>query len=750
MSMNIWKSSRLLDRNCLRGKIQGLSPLLRPMDWPPNRDSVFRATWSYYASGCQERLTDIRRRIEQNARIVAPIKEPITKLSLDLKMSFNENQLPPGIDLDEHIYQELVSCFRNAKSTESKKKTSTKRSKVQKYFDMGKFSTPEKWIAWKRQELQVGQVLQNSFDPYLRAEMHKKLQHLQKLTKLRPLVLLPNQEENINKPKVSLTKKRKSRQKSTNKLKAESESRKNSTQVADTFKTYKNPSKTSKIQHLRTGSIKSVHSKQSSRKSTTSTILAFHPSLESIVSLRHSTRSFRPYIKKPVKSNHSSDEDVLYGIDDLGEPPLLKQVTSKSVASEKQQKSKCSKLPMKVKKPKFIKQRKNIEKPKSKNPKVHKYSKHPKSLSYHSLKTDSESDSKNVSFSESKTTQSKQRIFRKKLTLRKSKSEGTIEEEEKSVDPRQSFASKSMSQFLSNYPTSKSIEYIAQIAKGQSSNDFVLNLKNKFNESVVSLYRGQATNSDNGSEIQDIHRSFILSGERHGWSFVGKKFAFVPPTSYSRVGLKRRDPYEAEEKSVEIIDAPDKSPLNSFVGTKTSPRSTKEQEVRLQSKTVSVDEVLSCVEAKPLLISDLVSDFMLSYGPNMGFFQTNTDLFKRNQYEASTTTNQKEVPKKCPKKRKVKKVKDVKKEPSQHFKKTCSLCKCVRRKRSELQPYMLQMQKRRQRLELKSYYFQRIAKCQENLKHEPKESCTRDGLAICYETLNLCQQIVEQKLSERS
>ncbi|EDX07587.1 uncharacterized protein LOC6735021 [Drosophila simulans] len=758
MSLNIWKSTRLLDRNCLRGKIQGLSPLLRTMDWPPNRDSVFRATWSYYASGCQERLTDIRRRIEQNARIVAPIKEPITKLPVDLKMSFNENQLPPGIDLDEHIYQELVSCFRNAKSTESKKKkeTSAKRSKVQKYFDMGKFSTPEKWIAWKRQELQVGQMLQNSFDPYLRAEMHKKLQHLQKLTKLRPLVVLPNQEENINKHKVSLTKKRKSRQKSTNSLKAESESRKNSTQIADTYKTYKNPGKNSKIQHLRIGSIKSEHSKQSSRKSTTSTILAFHPSLESIASTRQSTRFFRPYVKRPVKSNHSSsDEDVLYAVDDLGESPLLKDITTTSVASEKHQKSKNLKLPMKIKKPKLIKQRKHAEKTKSKNPKIHKNSKHPKSLSYYSFKTDSESVSKNVSFSESKTSQSKQRILRKKLILRKSKSEGTIEEDEQPVDLRQSFASKSMSQFLSNYPTSRSIEYLAQIAKGPSSNNLVLNLKNKFNESVVSLYRGQMTNSDNGSEIQDIHRSFILSGDHHGWTFLGKKMAFVPPTSYStysRAKLKRRDPNEPAEKNVET-DGPDKSPLNSIanvVGNKTSPRTTKEQEgTRMQSKTVSVDEMLASVEAKPLLISDLVSDFMLSYGSSMGFFETNPDLFKSNQYEANTT-NVKEVPKKCPQKRKVKKVKDVKKKPSQHFKKTCSLCKCVRRKRSELQPYMLQMQKRRQRLELKSYYIQRISKCQEFLKHDPKETCTRDGLAICYETLNLCQQIVDQKLSKRS
>ncbi|XP_039480797.1 uncharacterized protein LOC120444881 [Drosophila santomea] len=810
LTMNILKSTRLLDRNCLRDKIQGLSPLLRTMDWPPNRDSVFRATWSYYANGCQERLTGIRRRIEQNARIVAPSQEPTTQLTVDLKLPHNGQQLPPGVDLDEHIYQELVSCFRNAKSSVSQQKTSAKRSKVQKYFDMHKFSTPEQWHSWKRQELQVDQMLQNSDDPYLKEEMLKKLHRLRQLTKLQPLVMLPNQEEhNIEKHNVSLTRKRKSRQKSISKLKGESESRKNSTNITDINRTHKDPSKTSKIQNpSETAKIqnlssrssskrrtKSVHSKRSSGKSASSTILAYHPSLESIVSSIRSTRSYRPYVKRTVKSDQSSDSGGIFGID---ESPQLNEDTT-SVASEKLKKAKNTQLRKKVKNHKLFKERKNIKKTKSENPKVHKHSKPPKASSQHSVQIDSKLDSKNESFLKSKEKASKQRSFGSKAnpkvhkhakhpttssqhslkvdsklestnvsflrskekaskqrsmgsqaSVRKSKSEGTIEEA-KSVELRQSFASKSMSQFLSKLPTPNSNEYIEQISKGLPSSDATLirNLHNKFNESVVSLYRGQVTNSNSGSEIQEIQQSFVPSGDHHGWSLRGKNMAFVRPTTYTRISLRKRDQSEVAEKSIER-KASETTALSSIIATQPIARITKEPELRLQSKTISVDEILSCVEAKPLLISDLISEFMVAYGSKISFFETYPDLFKSNKLETYTTTNVKEVPKKCNRKRKVKKVKDVKKKTSQHFRRTCYLCNCVRRKRSELQPYMQRMQKRRQRLELKTYYIQRILKCRENQQQHPLKACTREGLAICYQTLNLCQQIVEQKLSKRT
>ncbi|XP_043645013.1 uncharacterized protein LOC122614514, partial [Drosophila teissieri] len=838
LTMNILKSTRLLDRNCLRDKIQGLSPLLRTMDWPPNRDSVFRATWSYYASGCQERLTGIRRRIEQNARMVAPNK---TQLTVDLKLPLNGQQLPPGVDLDEHIYQELVSCFRNAKGSVSLKKTSAKRSKVQKYFDMRKFSTPEQWHSWKRQELQVDQMLQKSDDPYLKEEMHKKLHRLQKLTKLQPLVVLPKQEEdNIEKQHVSLTRKRKSRQKSINKLKGESESRKNNTKIADKNRTHKDPSKTSKIQNpseiskiqnpsktakiqnprktskmpdpRKTSKIqnlssrssskrrtKSVHSRRSFGKPTSGTILAYHPSLESIASSGRSTRSYRPYVKRTVRSDQSSEEGGIFGIDES--PQLIEDTTS--AASETRKKAKISQLPRKIKNHKLIKDSKNTEKAKSETPKVHEHSKPPKAASQHSVKIDRKLDPINVSFSKSKEKASKQRSFGSKAkpkvhehakhskppktsslhflkdesklesinvsflgrkekaskqrsngseaSVRKSKSEGTIEEA-KSVELRQSFVSKSMSQLLSKLPTPiHSNEYIEQISKGLPSSDATLlrNLHNKFNESVVSLYTGQVTNSDTGTEIREIQQSFVRSGDHHGWTLRGKNLAFVKPTTYSRISLRKRDPSEVAEKNMER-DASETTALGSIIATQPIAGITKEPDIRLPSKTISVDEILKSVEAKPLLISDLISEFMRAYGSKISFFETYPDLFKSNKLENYTTTNVKEVPKKCNRKRKVQKVKDVKKKTSQHFRRTCSLCNCVRRKLSELKPYMQRMQKRRQRLELKSYYIQRISKCRENQKLHPMKACTREGLAICYQTLNLCQQIVEQRLSKRT
>ncbi|XP_016976106.1 uncharacterized protein LOC108042380 [Drosophila rhopaloa] len=245
MAMNILKKSRVLNQNCLREKIRELSPLLRNLDWPPSKDSVFRATWSYYACGCQERLSSIRRRIEQNARMVAPNKRTSTPLPVDLKLPFNEGQLPAGLDEDEHIYRELVSCFRNAESTGSMKRTPPKRSKIQRSFDVSKFSTPEQWINWKREEQQVGQLMEKSFDPYLKEEMSKKLQHLKKLTNRRPLVEVPIEKEIKEKPKLSLSKKRKSRLKYIDKsMSGTNESTNTPTKPIDKYKTPLNSGKT--------------------------------------------------------------------------------------------------------------------------------------------------------------------------------------------------------------------------------------------------------------------------------------------------------------------------------------------------------------------------------------------------------------------------------------------------------------------------------------------------------------------------
>ncbi|XP_043063939.1 uncharacterized protein LOC108093610 [Drosophila ficusphila] len=214
LTMNILKKSRVLNQNCLRDKVKELSPLLRNLDWPLSRDSVFRASWNYYASGCQERLSNTRRRIEQNARIMASDRRPKGPLPADLKLPFDESQLPPGADLDEQIYRELVSCFQNAEGPRSVKRTPLKRPKVYKSCDMGKFSTPEQWFSWKREEREVDEVLQKSKDPYVKEELSKKLQHLQqKLTQRRPLVVLPKPKEDKLPENDKVSKKVKSRKK---------------------------------------------------------------------------------------------------------------------------------------------------------------------------------------------------------------------------------------------------------------------------------------------------------------------------------------------------------------------------------------------------------------------------------------------------------------------------------------------------------------------------------------------------------
>ncbi|KAI8039987.1 hypothetical protein M5D96_007412 [Drosophila gunungcola] len=197
--MNILKKSHVLNQNCLRDKIQELSPLLRNLDWPANKDSVFRAAWSYYASGCQERLTTIRRRIEQNARMVAPNKRIGAPLPVDLKLPFNESQLTPGLDADEHIYRELVSCFRNAKSTASIKKTPQKRSKIQRPFDMSKFSTPEQWINWKREEQQTNELDSVFIETVVKKKEPKEPKKIKK-TKKRRVVETMEVEKTPSKP----------------------------------------------------------------------------------------------------------------------------------------------------------------------------------------------------------------------------------------------------------------------------------------------------------------------------------------------------------------------------------------------------------------------------------------------------------------------------------------------------------------------------------------------------------------------
>jgi len=104
------------------------------------------------------------------------------------------------------------------------------------------------------------------------------------------------------------------------------------------------------------------------------------------------------------------------------------------------------------------------------------------------------------------------------------------------------------------------------------------------------------------------------------------------------------------------------------------------------------------------------------------------------------------------KKHKVKKVIEVKKMPSKHI--VCSLCNLVRRRQSELRPYMQRMQKQRERLDQKTYYAQNISECrrdpQQYALEKEKRAHIRKVLSKCNQALDLCHQIVEQKILQTS
>ncbi|XP_020800563.1 uncharacterized protein LOC110177924 [Drosophila serrata] len=210
--MNALRKSPVLNRQCLRNKIEELSPLLiKQLNLGmSNKDMLFRATWSYYASGCQERLTSIRRRIEQNAKIVAPTGGPRTYLCKNLNISLPEITLPPGVDLEDHIYREFVSCFRSEDQSSSRPKNPPKRFTVKKELNSIQYSSPEQWKLWKREERKVRQILMQSKDPYRSEELTEKLKKLRKLTNRHPLIELPSPPEEPIKSSLKKIKRRSS------------------------------------------------------------------------------------------------------------------------------------------------------------------------------------------------------------------------------------------------------------------------------------------------------------------------------------------------------------------------------------------------------------------------------------------------------------------------------------------------------------------------------------------------------------
>ncbi|XP_043063938.1 uncharacterized protein LOC122320047 [Drosophila ficusphila] len=163
-------------------------------------------------------------------------------------------------------------------------------------------------------------------------------------------------------------------------------------------------------------------------------------------------------------------------------------------------------------------------------------------------------------------------------------------------------------------------------------------------------------------------------------------------------------------------------------------------------------DLRTSLEVKPLVISQHISNFMKEYGSVLSFYQLYPELFKSNELERSfiEAATEKEKPKATRKSRKpkAKKAKKVDGLPSKSCKNACSLCNCLKKKQSEMPAYMQRMQQQRQRLELKTYYTQKFLKLQREQNPDPQERkrvCTREVLVRCYETLHLCQEILEHR-----
>ncbi|EDV39174.1 uncharacterized protein Dana_GF24631 [Drosophila ananassae] len=184
--MNVFnRTSPLLNRKCLQNKIQQLTPLLKKLEWGANMEGLFRASWSYYANDCRERQTNIRNTVQQHARLLASKGNPMTPQTLF--------KLPPGLNLDEYIFEEFMTCFRDS----SRQNWRVEDSRQKSYYKRGKKKktafgpTPEQWFAWKKEIVNVKKQIMESSNPYEKEELMRRLSLLHKLIQRPPLVVIP-------------------------------------------------------------------------------------------------------------------------------------------------------------------------------------------------------------------------------------------------------------------------------------------------------------------------------------------------------------------------------------------------------------------------------------------------------------------------------------------------------------------------------------------------------------------------------
>ncbi|XP_043072383.1 uncharacterized protein LOC6560301 isoform X3 [Drosophila grimshawi] len=167
---------RLLSRSCLANKISKLKPLINKLDWLNDTDSLFRAYWSYFASGCKKRQLDIRRRIEQHADFVQQIKDKKAASFLNL---LTHNRQPSSPETTESnlsaesaandIYKEFVDCFRRRWSSSKVKHRKHDRSRRSQFS------------ARKREVDDALKRLQNTNNPYDIEQITQKLNRLNQL-----------------------------------------------------------------------------------------------------------------------------------------------------------------------------------------------------------------------------------------------------------------------------------------------------------------------------------------------------------------------------------------------------------------------------------------------------------------------------------------------------------------------------------------------------------------------------------------
>ncbi|KAH8291044.1 hypothetical protein KR054_008004, partial [Drosophila jambulina] len=722
--MNALKKSPVLNRQCLRNKIEELSPLvLQQLNLGLfNKDTLFRATWNYYASGCQERLTSIRRRIEQNAKIVAPSTGPRTQIHRNLSQI-----LPPGVDLEDHIYHELVCCFRSSDEGPSKAKKARKD-----------LSSPEQWILWKREELEVQHMLMQSKDPYRAEELTRKLQKLRKLTNRDPLGMQPNEAEV---PVVSSPKKSKRRPfKEPSKQQA----------VFPKPGPYVNKSamaakESSSIDMESTESTSSDRKSEKISKSFDKDAPRLRFKIESLSEdlekytneKQKKLKSARTRLRKSKRKNPDPPIDAWFFL-----PPKAQEKSIESMSYESLLKQKSSEIIENPKILSFTRMYPENEVLRRKNKQQNRA--HPFFLSHKSQGKKSKSSKWFLKHKSAKVNK-KQNKF-SKMPQESQFNEDKFAKEINQYDPADPFfflpgkVKKKLKEASSSKSTLK-----AKSSKLSQTSEIIENkLSSDQEEFPVVPGDNQDTKRKSKFQFEMKHMEYFKPYGQ--FKIKGREENLVSqvqmfPEIYwetRKSTVKPVEELEPPEVRIPFMDShfimQKQGETISMSNTKTAPSS------------LGSDENLRV--SQPMIISNIIRECMKTYEPDICLRNTFANFMKHNMLDYP------EIPETIKKVEKVKKMKRKKKKefsrkipklPSKREMIPCSLCNLVRRRQSELRPYMKKMQEQRQRMELKAYYIQKMLKDRRCQEQDPQQV-----LAKCYQTLKLCQKLVELRQLQRS